>query len=425
MSQKIINLFQKLKSTGFFYIVISDFLSKSIAFCGGILLVRLLTKNDYGIYSYVNNTLSVLILLGDMGAGVATMQYTQEVYHSPEKRNAFFKFGFRCGLIFCCIPFICVLLSPLIFPFTIKEAIPLTISLCALPFLNTAIRFYQINLRGLLENKKYSILNILTVIINYIILLPMANYFGVTGAIYSNYITAALTLLAAIIISRGLVHFEADTSIIPKIQKKQFVKLSFASQCNNAISQFLIIMDLFFIGLFFKNPETIASYKIASTIPSVLMFLPTSIMIYVLPYFTRNKNNNLWVRSNYKKLVFFNGILCFLVSIVLIILAPFMIPMIFGKEYADVILCFSIIMFGFIFSGGIQVPSENVIYTQRKVKINLAITLTLGLCNAVLDILLIHFFGSVGAAVATASTNILGAFLTFGYMNFFLKNKHN
>lgn len=424
MYQEIIKLYNQLKKTGFFHLVISDVLAKSIAFCGGIILVRLLTKNEYGIYSYVNNSLSILVLLGDMGTGVATMQFTQEEYNHPEKRDALFKYGLQCGFLFSCIPFLCVLISPLIFPFTIEEAIPLTIGLCALPFFNTAIRFCQINLRGHLENRKYSCLNVLSVIINYVVLLPMAFYFGVTGAIYSNYFISAATLLFAICINKGLLHYKADTSIITRAQKKQFIKLSLASQCNNAIAQFLIIMDLFFIGLFFKNAEIIASYKIASTIPSVMMFLPASIMVYTIPYFARNKNNYLWIKSNYRKLIILNGALCTSVGVLFIIIAPIIIPLIFGKEYNDVILCFRIIMVGFIFSGSIQSPSENIIYTQRKVRVNLLITLILGLCNAVLDIILIGVWGSIGAAIATASTNMLGAFLTFGYMHIYMSRKN-
>ena len=48
--QTIIEKIQKLRKTGFFSIFLSNILSKVVVFLGGIVLVRILSQNDYGIY---------------------------------------------------------------------------------------------------------------------------------------------------------------------------------------------------------------------------------------------------------------------------------------------------------------------------------------------------------------------------------------
>lgn len=54
------NLRNKLFKTGFFHIFGSSVINKIVTFASGIILVRILSKEEYGVYTYAENLLSFL-----------------------------------------------------------------------------------------------------------------------------------------------------------------------------------------------------------------------------------------------------------------------------------------------------------------------------------------------------------------------------
>ena len=55
----------KLNKTGFFSIFMATVFSKVVTLLGGVVLVRVLSKEDYGLYAYIHNCYSMLFLLND------------------------------------------------------------------------------------------------------------------------------------------------------------------------------------------------------------------------------------------------------------------------------------------------------------------------------------------------------------------------
>ena len=101
-SKKLLNFRIKAKrllNTGFFSIVVSNTLTKIVAFLGGTVLVRVLSKDDYGVYSYVMNAIGIMVVLGDMGTGMATLQFTQENYKDELKFKGYCSYGLKLTII--------------------------------------------------------------------------------------------------------------------------------------------------------------------------------------------------------------------------------------------------------------------------------------------------------------------------------------
>lgn len=415
---------KKLGSTGFFSIVVSDTLGKIVSFFGGMVLVRVLSKSDYGIYSYVMNCIGFMLVLGDMGTGMATLQFAQENYKNELKFKGFCAYGLKLTVIFSFLPMMSILLSPLYYPYTLEKAQKLTLVLFVWPFINGLNSFFQTNLRIHLDNNKYALLNIITIIVYYMVLLPMSLNWGVTGAVLAKYGYSIIILGVSLYLNRSKLYIgKSYYKIITGIEKKQFFKLSVPSQLNSMVGQIMHLIDIFMISLFFDGSEIIASYKVATTIPSACSFIPISIMIYAIPFFTRNNKDFFWVKKNYRKLVISSFGICSIISFVGIIMAPWIIPFVFGREYNDAVLCFQVLLIGFAFSGGLHVPSVNVIYTQRKIRVNLIITIFSGILNVVLDIVGIKFWGSFGAAIATTIVNIVSGIVAVIYFKVYIKRK--
>lgn len=411
----------KLLRTGFFSVFFSNVLCKVLTFIGGMIIVRVLSKSDYGAYAYVINCYGMLMLLGDLGCSVAAMQFCNESHGDPKKFDAYFTYGFKQGLLFSSLTSLLLLFSPLFYPFKSAEAAGLTRLLFLMPILSSVNNFLLISLRVRLENTRFALVNIFRTLAHYLVILPLSYWLGVTGAVASNYIIELLVLVFSLGISRKLLGYSWRGGILNAAEKRDFLKLAFGSQLNNGAAQALMLLDVFLIGVIIGSDEVISSYKVATTIPSALAFIPTSIMVYVIPYFARYNRDRDWVRRSYFKLTLGCAAGNLVITLGGILLAPWVIPLIFGRQYTDAVPCFIVLMLGYFFSATFQVPSQNIIYTQRKVRVNIVITFLSGAANCVLDIVLILHYGSIGAAWATTLVHIINSALCFGYMCYYLR----
>ncbi len=422
LRNKLRGIGEKLLKTGFFSVFSANVLSKVLTFIGGTIIVRVMSKSDYGEYTYIINCYNMLILLNDLGCSAATMQFCNEHHADKAQFDSFYVYGLKRGLLFSGVSALLLFLSPWFYPFQQENARWLTQVLCLMPFITTVNNFLMTNLRTRLENARYGRLNIATTLFHYTAILPMAYFLGIKGAVFSNYVIALAVMAYGIWESRKHLDFDWH-SILPQKERKPFLKLAVASQLNNCLSHALVLLDVFLLGVFSADTVTIASYKVASTIPSALAFVPTAVMVYVGPYFIRNNQDVSWLRKNYAKLI--GACAAFNAVIVLcgIALGPWGIPFLFGSEYTDAVACYTVLMIGYFFQAVLQIPSNNVIYMIRKVRVNIIITVVTGLTACVLDVVLILGNGSIGAACASALVRIVGGLISSGYMTLYLRRQ--
>lgn len=364
----------------------------------------------------------MLMLLNDFGCCVAATQLCSENYYDPGKRTVWFSYAFKRGLLFSGITSQLFLASPLFYPFKTPEAAELTRSLCLMPILNTANNFLLTNLRIQLENVRFAVINVFQTFIHYLVILPMSYLIGVNGAVFSNYVISLLVLLFSLMVSRKLLCFSWKGGILRSEEKKVFLKLALGSQLNNSAAQTLMLLDVFLIGLIIGDNETISSYKVATTIPSAFAFIPTSIMVYIYPYFAQKNQDRTWVRLRYSKLTLSCAALNFAITLGSILMAPYIIPLLFGHQYTDAIPCFIILMIGYFFNATFQILANNILYTQRKVRINIIITFLSGAINCILDVVLIFHYGAIGAAWATTLVHIITSAFSVAFLYYCLRD---
>ena len=76
--KNIVNLIKKIASklgnTGFFHVFGSTAINKIIGFASGIVLVRLISKSEYGVYSYAYNLLTFFMIACGFGAVSGILQ---------------------------------------------------------------------------------------------------------------------------------------------------------------------------------------------------------------------------------------------------------------------------------------------------------------------------------------------------------------
>ena len=175
-------------------------------------------------------------------------------------------------------------------------------------------------------------------------------------------------------------------------------------------------LDIFVLGIVVANENVIAAYKVATTIPTALEFIPASVVTYVYPYFSRNKDNKQWLLLNYKRLVLSLGGVNLLITVALYILAPFLINLLFGRPYIDAVSPFRILVVSYFFAGTFRTISGNLLVTQRKLKFNTFVAVFSSAMNTVMNVFFINKWQSNGAAAATLTTAIMTGILNTTYL---------
>lgn len=417
--------FKKLRNTGFFSIFLSNILSKIIIFFGGIIIVRILSKTDYGIYAYILNCISILYLLNDFGASNAALQYLTENQENKEKQMAILKFSIKMGITASIASSILILLSPFFFPFTISKAKLLTPILFGIPIITSINTLIPVILRANLENKKYALLQIISTISSYILLITLSFVFGLIGAVLSQYFYNLIILIFGVYLVKQFFkknRTEKKTELT-KIEKKQFISFALFTQLNNTIGGLLLVCDTFLIGLLIAKAEVVALYKVASAIPNALAFIPASVVIYVLPYFIKNNKNRKWLQKSFKYMIFWGVIGYGVISLGLILSSRLIFKILFGKQYLDAILPFTILVIGFFFSSAFKIPCSNITYSLRKVKINIIVNVIALIINIISNIVFIKLFGYIGVAITTTIINIITSIIYLIYVNNLLKKE--
>lgn len=417
----ILEKIKKLKNTGFFSIFISNILAKVVVFLGNIIVVRILSQNEYGVYSYAINAYSILFILNDFGASNAALQNITEEKDNKKRQQSILKYSIKMGIIGSIISGILILLSPLFYPYEIIEAKYLTPILCLLPILSTVKGLFTILLRANFENTKYAILNLSETISSYIFLIPLCLFWGVEGAIVSRYFYTVITIILGIFLTRKLRIKTSKDNKLDQKERKSFTQYALVTQLSNTIGSLLIYIDTFMIGFLIATPESVAIYKVASTIPTALSFLPTCVMVYIIPYFVLHNKNRKWLKDKYHKLIKYGAIAYGIFTLIIILGARFIIHTLYTDEYADAVLPFIILMIGFFFSATFKIPMNNILAAMRKMKFKIIINLSSGILNIILNVSFINCFGIMGAAITTTLINIFSSIMGIWYTNITLK----
>lgn len=409
------NKIGKLKNTGFFSVFISNIFAKVIAFLGNIVIVRILSKNDYGVYSYAINAMTILYIFNDFGASNAALQNLTEAKEDKEKKKMIFKYALKIGMIGSVFSGLLILMSPLFYPFEIVEAKYYTPILFLIPLFTNINAFISVALRANLENKKFAIINFSKTAFNYVFLIILSIIGGIKGAIISQYCYTILELFLGVFLARDVIGKIDSKQEMEKKEKKEFLKYALSTQVNSTLSSILLNIDIFLIGIMIANSEIVATYKVATTIPMALAFLPNCVIIYVLPYFVMHNKDYSWIRKNYYKLIKYGGIVYGIITIICCISSSFIFYVLYGDAYNEAIITFIILMIGFFFSATFKIPTNNILYSMRKLKINLIVTISSAILNLISNIIFIKLIGMNGAALTTTLINVFSSVVLMCY----------
>lgn len=171
------------------------------------------------------------------------------------------------------------------------------------------------------------------------------------------------------------------------------------------------------LAFILKNLSDLGNYSFASKLSNVFSVISYSIYTVILTSNAKRKRDSL--SYNLKESLIL-GIFLILIALIGTLLAPIIIPLIFGDKFLGSIAIFSVLIFSGALSS-IHKFLDNYFFIEEKSKTLLSFTLLKLVLFITLSYLFINEYGIIGLALADLTVSLLITVLTFTYIYFNLK----
>lgn len=419
----IVDKIKKMLRSGFGDIFGANVINQIISFASGFVLIRVLSKNDYGIYASAYNTYSFFALFCGCAVESACLQVCSERRQDRAKANAYMKFGLLFGSGFNVALGILIVLGAAFLPLKIEETKPILALFAVLPFLTTIFNCEQTYFRYNLENQNYARSSVVNTVLILGGSVAGALLYKIPGLVICRELAFVISIVVAVCFFKFPTGQILKAGKIAVGEKIDMLKISVISMLNVATGQLLYLIDVFLIGEVIADSLIVASYKTATIIPNALLFIPTSLVVYLYPYFVEKQDNKLWIKQKLCEVMKYFALVNAVITVLLIWLAPFIIKILFGAQYLDAVPAFRILSLSYFFSATFRKISGNLLVTQRKLKFNFWLGIMEGVLNIVTNWVLIHLLGAIGAAITTLVICIVSSVISVTYFISFLNKE--
>ncbi|MEC4175719.1 oligosaccharide flippase family protein [Adlercreutzia sp. R7] len=418
--QVVKKILGRLLHTGFFHIFGAGTINKIISALLSIVVVRILSKEDFGIYSYVYNLISFFVLFNGLGATSALLQLGCEAQSNGAIASVL-RYATKVGVLFDLLLAVFVLIASFA-PMGFPES-SLLLRLYALyPFVIFLFDIRIMIFRIKLYNKQYAFITNIQTLLLALLSIAGALCWQVVGLIVGQYLAYILSGSIAWFVGMRLRVQEGEEADFD-FDKKAYWKISVASSINNGLGSALTLVGVFFVGLFCGNETAVAEYKVATTIPFALLFIPSAVVTYLYPYFVKHRDDVEWSLSRYLQLSMVGLAAYGSVVVLFCVFGGSIVSLVFGSQYESATQAFRIIMIGFFVTAALRQPTGNLLVTQRRLWFNTATgVISLLVCCAACAAL-IPIWGIEGAAWAYTFSMIAGALCSVPYYIFVLLKK--
>ncbi|MFW7402915.1 oligosaccharide flippase family protein [Vagococcus fluvialis] len=419
-----LNKFNKLKETGFFYIFISNFIVKFLIFSSSILIVRFLSKEEFGLLSYVDNILSFFLIFNGMGVSTSILRYTS-LEIAPSEKKQYFKYGLKIGLAFNLILSILFLFIINFFSFPFYGTKLILVILLFQPTLTFLFEYGSMVFRGNFKNKEYAYLSLLYASFLVITLLLFGKYLGLRGIILSRYASITVSLLILIIVLYKYVSSNKNKigKSYTSINKKEFFSYSFFSMLANSFSLILPINEGFIVNNLIADVVVSAQYKTAMQLPMGIQFVSSALLIFLYPYFAKNSNNHKWLFETSKKIELGLFLFFTLFSVLAYFFTPFLVSLFYGENYSEIISLMRIYWIVFSINAGLRSLPGNILSAIGMAKFNTINAFFSMIAHITLCYFFINKFGIYGVPYALMIVYLVSGFISWVYLFKILKQK--
>lgn len=412
-------ILKKLYSNGLLHIFTGSFATKLISFFGSIFVVRVLSKHDYGLLSYLENIYGYAFTMAGMGMSNAILRYVVLGKNIQEKYD-YFSYACKKGLSWNCLLFFVAAIACTIYPHPKVYADStwlLYILLFSLPFQYITDNVLC-NERAMFSNQRYAGFSLIlscSIIISKVLSGMAGGVIAIVLCQASVYLVLALLFAN---ISKRSYYGSLTARTLPISMRKEINLYSLQYMITNGLWAIFMLNDTFLLGRY-SSPEVIADYKVAYTIPGCVSLISTALGIFVAPYFVKNETNSNWIRCNFKRVYIATAILVGGICIFIGLFAKPIVSLLYGNNYLNILPVMRILLMASFLNCGLRYTVANILAAMGKVKYNMLIS-SIGMVLQIgINVKVIPEFGSIGVAISSC---IVYCFMACCLLAIFIKH---
>ena len=417
------SIFNKIKGVykgGLFHIFGSNVISNVFALLSSVLVVRFLPKDLYGNYVDANNLYSYLTVFIGLGLAGAVIQFCSENI-DLQKKNEIYKYSFTRGMCFNVVVTLVVVSLAILKRYSGDvQASKFLFMMAFYPFFTFVLNYFLSVLRVAAQNKAFAAVNMVSAITIFIGNVVFTYLWNIEGLIVSSYVSQTIAVTVAFVLATKSKVFTLEmfkANPLSADRKKELKKYGVITSITNFTSNILLLLDVTCLGLVLSNSEILADYHVATVLPNACLFIPSSLIIYYYPNMVKSYSSG-W--QNFKKYIFeISKMFLFFAAIItfcIFVFAPLIIQIVYGEKYLTCVPIVRVLAINFFVCAFLRKLLGNVISVLKKYEVNLVHTIISGVVNIVLNIALILWLGSIGAAIATLCVTSLVVVLEIIYL---------
>jgi len=369
-----------------------------------IFLARLLLPENYGLFTLVFTTITVVNTFADVGLSTAIVKYAAET----EKDADIVWTGF---IIDATVTFA-------VFVFSLLLAGALE-SLMGRPVRNLLIIFslflvpccFDTFLSRLQARRRIELLSALRLTEAsleglFSVSLVLLGY-GVPGALIGYIAAKTLTTIIAIGYAGVRGNFKWGLG-------KSLLYLGFFIYLSNLSLFFITRADRVVLAFFRVSNEAIGWYSAAQGLADLMILIPVAFRIVAMPIVSRAHIENDFEKNRkiFEASIYGCGFYVVTVTIPLLVFSSSIIHLVYGSSYAPAVQVLQVGVFASIFFS-ISTVLLTFFYGTGRAEAVARIGVTQMLCFILLLSVFINIFGYIGAAIADDLTQAIGVFLLF------------
>lgn len=395
----IIRAIKKLCKQGVIYVMAGSFLTKITAFLGSIVVVRLMSKTDYGLLSSLENIYTYAYVLAGYGLNNAVLRF-MVLEEKGLAKKGILTHALLSGTCFNVALIVIVGTVAVFLPLDEEvqpAAILLPVMLLALP-LQYFFEVSSCSLRALFQNKHYALLSLACVILVWTLRVGGTFLGGLDGAVLSwPCAYGIMAVIGLIVVFR--IHLPKGAPQKPRPKLKSAMRsYSLQYMITNGLWALFLQNDILLIGSITCSPEAVATYKVAYTIPTAMSIFSYAIGVFVVPYFIKNEKNTSWVWRSYLIMLLVVCVLLGMASVLMGLFAQPLLTGLFGAQYSSAESLMRVLILSAFINNAVRFTAANLLAAMGKVKVNLAVSAGGMVLQVVLDSILIGRYGVMGAA---------------------------
>jgi O-antigen/teichoic acid export membrane protein len=377
-----------------------------MGFITSVLLARYLVPEDRGLYSVATSFAVVAAILMQLGWPATTIYKLRRARSNPAQ-VAGSGLLLVSGVSVVVLPLV-LLLEPVVVPRLLDDA-PSTIfylALASVPFRLLLVVFAAIA-RGIDQFRIQNVAHILQTV-------STAVGVAVVVVLLSGGVEAVLWLLlvlqaaAALGVFTVVVRHTGLSLRVPAVEFRDGFRFGMLNYVEILATRLHERVDIFMLAYFLGDPAQVAYYTIAAGLGSQIRVVPESIGTAAFPQMAGQTNEESADFACKVSRLSFCVVLA--TAVAFAIIAPTILPLIFGEVYARSVTPFLVMLPGVVLLTIFRVLTRYFAAIDVQ-KPNVATQLISVVANIALNAVLIPPYGIVGAALASLASYTLQAFL--------------